>query len=630
MVMKERLFRFLGKFYMVAIFIFLYAPILTLIVLSFNESKFRGRWGGFSLKWYGSLFQDEAIMNALFTTLVLALVSALIATVFGTAVSFAMNRMKKLPKTILMSITNVPMLNADIVTGISLMLLFIAVNYTMGFSSVLLAHITFNLPYVILSVLPRLRQINASTYEAALDLGASKVYAFWKVILPDILPGVLTGFLLSFTMSLDDFVITHFTKGVGVDTLSTQIYAEARKGLKPEIYALSTIMFVTVFVLLVFYNRTKDSRKENVRKRTRRVAKKWKVRCGIAFGCVSVSLLLFFAGYSSLRTEDAGKLSVYNWGEYLEPEAIRMFEKETGIEVTYDEYETNEAMYPIIAKGAAQYDLVCPSDYMIQRMKQENLLEEIDWSNVPNRRNIDKGYWDFAKSYDEDNQYSVPYLWGTVGILYNKKMVKEKIDSWGVLWDKKYQDNILMQKSVRDAFGVTLKYLGYSLNSTDEKQLEEARQKLLEQKNSGVVQAYVVDEVRDKMIAGEAAIGVIYSGEALTCQESNPDLEYVIPKEGGNLWMDSWVIPKGAENKENAEKFLDFLCRPEIMKMNFDYITYSIPSTAGRNLIEEEDYRDSEIAFPALDSLTNCEVFQYLGDDVDKVYNRMWKEVMSQ
>lgn len=258
MVGKRRISRMAGKLYMALIFIFLYAPIVTLIVLSFNESKFRGHWGGFSLKWYGRLFADKTIMDALATTLAIALLSALIATILGTVVSFAISRMRKLPKTLLMSVTNIPMLNADIVTGISLMLLFIAIHYTMGFSSVLLAHITFNLPYVVLSVLPRLRQINYSTYEAALDLGASKGYAFWKVIFPDIMPGILTGFLLSFTMSLDDFVITHFTKGVGVDTLSTQIYAEARKGIKPEMYALSTLMFVTVFVLLILYNRKKE------------------------------------------------------------------------------------------------------------------------------------------------------------------------------------------------------------------------------------------------------------------------------------------------------------------------------------------------------------------------------------
>ena len=251
-----------GKIYLFLIFVFLYGPIATLIVLSFNESKFRGRWGGFSLKWYESLFSSREIMEALWTTLLLAFLSALVATILGTAVSFAMNQMKRLPKMILMTETNIPMLNADNVTGISLMLLFIALNYRMGFSSVLLAHITFNLPYVVLSVLPKLKQINKSVYEAALDLGASRGYAFFKVIFPDILPGILTGFLLSFTMSLDDFVITHFTKGMGVDTLSTKIYAEVRKGIKPEIYALSTIMFVVVFVMLVMINR-KNGKNEN-------------------------------------------------------------------------------------------------------------------------------------------------------------------------------------------------------------------------------------------------------------------------------------------------------------------------------------------------------------------------------
>lgn len=327
--------------------------------------------------------------------------------------------------------------------------------------------------------------------------------------------------------------------------------------------------------------------------------------------------------------KSAGELYVYNYGKYFDPDALAQFEEETGIKVTYDEYETNEVMYPIIANGAAQYDLVCPSDYMVQRMISEGMLEKINFDNVPNIKYVDQVYQDAAKGFDSANEYSVPYLWGTVGILYNKTMVKEPVDSWGILWDTKYKDNILMQKSVRDAFGITLKYLGYSLNSTDEKELEEAKQKLIQQKQSGVVQAYVVDEVRDKMIGNEAAIGVIYSGEALTCQSENPDLEYVIPKEGSNLWIDAWVIPKGAKNKENAEKFLDFLCRPEIAKMNFDYITYSIPNSEGRKLIEEEEYRNSTIAFPELASLTNCETLQYLGPDVDDIYNQKWKEVMS-
>ena len=615
-----------GKIYLALICLFLYMPILTLVVLSFNATKTRGRFAGFSLRWYRSLFQDQSILHALFTTLLIALISALAATVFGTIVAFAMNHMKKWKKTTLMSLTNIPMLNADIVTGISLMLLFIAVNYTMGFSSVLIAHITFNLPFVILSVAPRLGSMNTSAFEAAQDLGASKAYAFWKVIFPDIMPNILTGFLLSFTMSVDDFVITHFTKGVGIDTLSTMIYTEQKKGIRPVIYSLSTLMFVTIFVLLILYTLHK-SHAEKIKSRASsrmEAASRW-----ISLSLVPVVFLVVLFGYYSTKTTSTGSLKVYNWGEYMDPQVLELFEKETGISVTYDEYETNESMYPIIAKGAADYDLICPSDYMIQKMSDEGLLEPINWSRIPNAKNIDDQYFEFARGYDENNTYSMPYLWGTVGILYNKKMVKGPIDSWGVLWDTRYQDDILMQKSVRDAFGVALKYLGYSLNTTDEAQLDEAKQKLLEQKHSGVVQAYVVDEVRDKMIAGEAAMGVIYSGEALTCMEENEDLAYVIPKEGSNLWMDNFAIVKGAKNKENAEKFLNFLCRPEIMKMNFEYITYSVPSSKARELLPDE-YKNSTIAFPALDSLKNCEVLKYVGKDGDSLYNQKWKEIMSE
>lgn len=253
--------KILEKCYVYLIILFLYAPILILIALSFNSSKSRAKWGGFTLHWYRQLFQNEDIMNALYTTLIIALLSALIATIIGTAASLAINSMKKTPKLIMMGITNIPMLNADIVTGISMMLLFVALKFSLGFVSVLLAHITFNIPYVILSVMPKLKQLNPNTFEAALDLGASKPYAFFKVILPDIFPGILSGFFLAFTMSLDDFVITHFTKGPEINTLSTKIYTEVRKGIKPEIYALSTLLFVTVLLLLVFVNRKSAEKK---------------------------------------------------------------------------------------------------------------------------------------------------------------------------------------------------------------------------------------------------------------------------------------------------------------------------------------------------------------------------------
>lgn len=319
---------------------------------------------------------------------------------------------------------------------------------------------------------------------------------------------------------------------------------------------------------------------------------------------------------------------VYNWGEYIDPEVITMFEEETGIKVVYDEFETNETMYPKVEAGASVYDVICPSDYMIQKMIENNLLAEINWDNVPNAKaNIGTQYYEQSKAFDPENKYSVPYCWGTVGILYNKTMVNTPIDSWNVLWDEQYTDNILMQDSVRDAFMVSLKKNGYSMNSMNSAELETAKNDLIAQKP--LVQAYVIDQVRDKMIGNEAAIGVIYSGEAIYTQRENPDLEYVIPKEGTNVWIDSWVIPANCQNKENAEKWIDFMCRPDIALMNFNYITYSTPNDAARALIEEEDIRNSQIAFPDLSQYNNLETFSYLGDEGDTLYNNLWEEIKS-
>lgn len=623
--------KYLQKIYLALIFILLYAPIVTLVVLSFNQSKTRAKWGGFTLKWYKELFRNEQIMSAFYTTLIIAFISAAIATLIGTAAAIAIQGMKQKWKTMYMGLTNIPMMNAEIVMGVSLMLLFIAFHMTLGFGTILIAHITFNIPYVILSVLPKLKQTNRYTYEAALDLGASPVKAFFKVVFPDIVPGVLSGFMLAFTMSLDDFVITHFTKGPGIDTLSTKIYTEVRKGIKPEIYALSTIMFVTVLVLLLLINYSPKEEEETV-VRKKKVRKPSRVKKILIQRVVPVAICIVFIGggfYYAKENDvmNGEKLVVYNWGEYIDPEVLTMFEEETGIDIVYEEFETNEILYPKISSGAIAYDVICPSDYMIQRMIENDLLSEINFDNIPNLKNIGKQYLEQSRQFDPENKYSVPYCWGTVGILYNKMMVDEPVDSWSILWDPKYKDNILMQDSVRDAFGVTLKYLGYSLNSIDLDELTEAKNLLIEQKP--LVQAYVIDQVRDKMIGNEAALGVIYSGEAIYTQKENPNLEYVIPKEGSNIWIDSWVIPKNAEHKENAEKFINFLCRPDIALMNFEYITYSTPNEAARELIEDESIRNSEIAFPDLSKYDNLETFQYLGTEADQVYGDLWNKVKS-
>lgn len=338
-------------------------------------------------------------------------------------------------------------------------------------------------------------------------------------------------------------------------------------------------------------------------------------------------IITLLPGCAKNKTYKNGEVIVYNWGEYIDPEVIEKFESDTGIKVIYDEFETNEIMYPRVETGASEYDVICPSDYMIKKMIDNDLLQEIDFEKVPNSKNIGVQYFVESQGFDADNKYSVPYTFGTVGILYNKNMVKHAPESWADLWDEDYKDSILMQDSVRDAFMVAQKLLGYSMNTTDEEELKKCKDKLIEQKP--LVQAYVVDQVRDKMIGEEAALGVIYSGEAIFTQRENENLEYVIPKEGTNIWIDSWVIPKNAPNYENALKWIDYMCDPEIALLNFEYITYSTPNVAAWELIEDEELKNSEIAFPVLSKYPNLETYSYLGEKADELYNELWKEIKS-
>ena len=612
---------FAKRFYLFLIVLFLYLPIFVLIFSSFNDSKILGKWNGFTLEWYKQLFENASIMNALRTTIILALMASIIATVLGTLACMTILKMKKSTRTIILSITNIPMLNAEIVTALAFMLLFVGLSVSLSFSTVLIAHVTFCIPYVVLNVLPKVSQMDNNMYEAALDLGATPFQAFYKVTLPQIMPGILSGFLMSFTMSIDDFIITHFTRGSGIDTLSTKIYTEVRKGIKPEMYALSTLLFVTVFVLLFLVN---YGPREKAKKSLTSVMFKNKVTVSVTM-CVVILITAIGVILLGDNKKYIGDVYVYNWGEYINPKVIELFEKKTGYKVHYEEFETNEEMYTIIANGARSYDVICPSDYMVEKMIESNLLAEINYDNIPNIVNIGQQYMKSAEGFDSGNKYCVPYCWGTVGICYNRKMVKEEVDSWSILFDEKYSGQILMQASVRDAYCVALSYLGYSINSLDEKELREATDLLIKQKP--IVQAYVVDQVRDKMIKNSASVAVIYSGEAIYMQEENPDLEYVVPKEGSNVWIDGWVIPKDCQNKEAAEAWINFMCDPKIALMNFEEITYSTPNEGARELIEDEDIRNSEIAFPDEAVLSRCNVYNYLGKEGDNLYDYYWTMV---
>ena len=322
---------------------------------------------------------------------------------------------------------------------------------------------------------------------------------------------------------------------------------------------------------------------------------------------------------------------VYNAGEYIDPEVPKLFEEETGIKVIYDTFETNEEMYPVIQAGGVVYDAVCPSDYMIEKMMQNHLLQEVDFNNVPNIKEIGKDYMKMCEQFDPGNKYVVPYTTGTVGILYNKKMLDELgvpyPTKWADLWNPKLKGEILMQDSVRDAFMVALKKEGHSMNTVSDAELDEALQDLIKQKP--LVQAYVVDQVRDKMIGEEAAVGVIYSGEILYVQGelegTDVEIDYAIPEEGTNVWFDGWVIPWNAKHKENAEKWMNFLCRPDIAAKNFEYITYPTPNVGALALLDKS-YTENKAVFPDMkEVLKKGEVYTYLGEENEAKYYNRWK-----
>ena len=357
-----------------------------------------------------------------------------------------------------------------------------------------------------------------------------------------------------------------------------------------------------------------------------------------ALAVLAASVSVTGCGSSKSSADKDNELYVYNWGEYIDESVISQFEEETGIKVIYDMFETNEEMYPIIEAGAISYDAVCPSDYMIQKMVQNDLLAELNFDNIPNIKEIDPLYLQMASTaFDPENKYAVPYTWGDLGILYNDKRLEELgIDpptKWSDLWDERLSSELLMQDSIRSAFTIALTKNGYSLNTTNPDEIAIAKNDLIAQKP--LVQAYVIDQVRDKMIGGEAAVGVIYSGEMLYIQNEvkelglDYNLNYVLPEEGTYIFIDCWVVPKNAKHKENAEKWINFLCRPDIAKKNFEYITYSTPNKGAFDLLDA-DLQNNKALFPDIDNLKNAEVLQYLGDEVDDLYNEAWKEVKAE
>ena len=624
----------------VLMFIFLYIPMIVLVVASFNTGKDITNFEGFTFHRYVELFQDEHLLTLLRNSIVISVLSTFVATTFGTVAAVGIHNLNPKMRKVVMSLTNIPMTNPDIVTGVSLSLLFVFVGSRMlgqrdalTFGTLLIAHITFNLPYVILNVMPKLQQMDSSLTNAAMDLGCTPLQAFFKVTLHEIMPGVISGAIMAFTMSLDDFVISYFVSGLDFVTLPVEIYSYTKKPIQPKIYAMFTLLFGLIFILMLTMNlvqirndRTKGARR--VKTETKAMRNFKRVAAGV---CAFVLLLGFGWIFLAPHTQETVTLNVYNWGQYIADgsddsmEVIAEFEKRyPNIKVNYSTYDSNEIMYSKLSNGGITVDVIIPSDYMIARMIQEDMLLPLNFDNIPNYQYVDESFRNTA--YDPDNVYSVPYTWGTVGILYNTKYVDEAdVTGWELLWNEKYAGKILMFGNSRDAFGVAQYMLGYDVNTTDKEELQHCAQVLKNQRP--VLQQYVMDEIFATMQNEEAWIAPYYAGDCLTMMDENEDLAFYLPEnQGFNLFLDAMCIPKCAKEKEAAETFINFLCDPEIAGANMDWICYSTPLTAAKEYMDP-DAVASPVSYPGDEILANGSSYAYLPEDISRYVEGLFMEV---
>ena len=623
----------------ILIFLFLYVPMLVLIVGSFNTGKSLSSFEGFTFRQYVELFKDDDLIALLGNSLLISILATLTATVFGTFAAVGIHSLKPKMRKLVLSLTNIPMTNPDIVTGISLSLLFVFIGTGMlgrkeslNFWTLLIAHITFNLPYVILNVMPKLQQMNPALQDAAMDLGCTPIQSFFKVTIHEIMPGIVSGAIMAFTMSLDDFVISYFVTGSGFVTLPVKIYSFTKKPIHPKIYAMFTLLFLLIFVLMVTMNLLQlnaDKRKD--KKRTKSSSPSVRMFKRIAAIACVVILLVGSATLIVTTRKDKVTLNVMNWGQNIADgsdgtmDIIAAFEEAyPHIDVNYSEYASNEELYSKLSTGGLTVDVIIPSDYMIARMINEDMLLELDFDNIPNYANVIETYKNQA--YDPENKYSVPYTWGTVGIIYNSTMVDEAdVTGWELLWNEKYAGQILMFDNSRDAFGIAQYKLGYSVNITDKDQLQKCADELAKQRP--LVQQYVMDQVYEKMIQNNAAIAPYYAGDAMMMMEENEDLRFYLPEnQGFNLFIDAMCIPNCAENKTEAELFIDFMCRPEISGANMDYICYGSPIEGARDYMDEY-LANSPVTYPDEQVLKNGTSYAFLPEEITRFVENLFMRV---
>ncbi len=613
-----------GKILMILMMAFFYLPILYMIIFSFNDGKSLTSFTGFSLRWYQHMLESNDMMEALYTTFSVALLATFISTAAGTIAAIGLSKSKKIVRNLMEQVNNLPMMNPEIVTAIGFMLLFITFNVQKGYITMLLAHIAFCIPYVMLSIMPKMRQLDPNLADAAMDLGATPWQALIKVIVPQITPGIISGALIAFTMSVDDFIISYFVTGGGVKNLSIIVYTMSKR-VNPSINAVSTLMVVIIAAVLLIINlasmlTAKRSKKDVIARR--------RILPGAvtALAAAAVVCVIKFGGGSPDRPFEGQTLHLYNWGEYTGENIIGDFEEETGATVVQENFDSNEQMYIKVANGES-YDILVPSDYMIQRLLEEDLLQKLDHSKLDCMDKIAEDVKGLP--YDPENDYSVPYFWGTVGIVYDKNKVDIKDleeKGYNIFLDQKYKGDVYLYDSERDSFMMALKALGYSMNTTNEQEIREAYDWLVQCVETMETEI-VMDEIIDNMAQGRKALGLIYSGDATYVMDENEDMGYYLPEGGTNLWSDAMVIPKNARNPELAHAFINFASDYDGAYDNSSYVGY----TSANQEVMDDIYGDGGVyeginAYIPRTGYAQDEVFVY-NEDTKKLLGDLWSRV---
>ena len=595
-----------SKIILILTMLFFYLPILYIIVFSFNDSRSLTKFSGFSLRWYEKMFADSTMMEAVLYTVIIALIATVVSTVVGTITAIGLSKSRKVVQKMVERINDLPVMNPDIVTAISLLMFFSVLTIKKGFGTLLIAHIMFCIPYVMLSVTPKLRSLDPNLIDAAMDLGATPFQALAKVIVPQIKPGIVSGALIAFTMSFDDFVISYFTTGNGVNNISILVYTMSKR-VNPSINALSTIVILLITLALGVVNivpivrekREKDGKSSRAVSRKAMAAVAAVLVLAVVGGTVGASLSQQHKSAAAVEKYGSNVLKLYLPGEYLGENVISDFEKQYGVRVIVENFDSNEMMYTKLMAGD-RYDVIIPSDYMIERLMNEDFLQPLDKSMIPNMENMSDAV--LGMSYDPDNTYSIPYFWGSVGLVYNHENVDPAViesEGWEILRNTDYAGHIYIYDSERDSFMMAFKALGYSMNTEDPNEINDAYEWLL-QMNNTMSPVYVTDEVIDGMMNGYKDIAVVYSGDAAVVLDENEDMSFYMPSQGTNIWCDAMVIPQNAENPKLAHEFINYMLTYEAAFDNTETVGYTSPNAeVFEEMTSSEDlYADNAAYLP--------------------------------